>query len=87
MAMVQVLSSIDCTQTVRISALVSPALTILALGAGLVSWQSTHKAPTKFGSPGTLRFDAMVSALSALVFAFALALQTLASLVLTGCER
>ena len=35
----------------------------------------------------TYRFIARLGALSALIFAFALALQGIASLVLSGCER
>ena len=61
--------------------------TALALTAGLVSWRAASKETVGFASPNTLRFDALLSALSALVFSFALALQTIASLVLTGCER
>jgi hypothetical protein len=83
----QILPSQDCTREIRISALVSLALTIFALIAGLISWRSARTPPAGFASPDTIRFDATVSALSALLFAFALALQTLASLVLTGCER
>ena len=83
----QVLPDLDCIRQARISAFVSLALTIFALLAGLMSWRTMRVRPSGFGSPRTLRFDAGVSALSALMFAFALALQTIASWVLTGCER
>jgi hypothetical protein len=62
-------------------------MAILALLSALVSWRSVRPPPTGFGSPSTLRFAGRMSALSALVFAFALILQAVASMVLTGCER
>ena len=83
----QILPALDCTQQVHVSALISVAFTLLTLLAGLISWRSARIDQTGSRSPRTRRFDAMLSALCALVFAFALALQTIASLVLTGCER
>jgi hypothetical protein len=77
----------DCTRQGRASALMSMGFAILALIAGIISWRSARSSPSGFGSPSTLRFDAAVSALSAPVFTFALGLQAIASLVLTGCER
>ena len=83
----QILPGLDCAHGVRHSAWVSFALTILALAAGSISWRRVRATPVGVNSPGTLRFAAKLSALSALAFAFALALQTVATLVLTGCER
>lgn len=83
----QILPYRDCTEEVHISAGVSVALAMLALLAGSVSWRSSRADPAGFGSPDTLRFAAALSALSALIFAFALALQAIGSMVLTGCER
>jgi hypothetical protein len=83
----QVLPYIDCAREIRSSALTSIAATILTLLAGYVSWRSVRPPSTGFGSPSTLRFAGNLSALSALIFAFALIMQTTASLVLTGCER
>jgi cytochrome b561 len=83
----QILPGFDCTRQFRISALISAGFTVLALLTAVVSWRLARTSPTGFGSPQTLRFDARMSALGALIFAFALALQTMASLVLTGCER
>ena len=83
----QILPVRDCERSVFLSASLSLLFTVLALAAGLVSWRAASKETAGFASPNTLRFDAMLSALSALVFSFALALQTIASLVLTGCER
>lgn len=83
----QILPYLDCTRNVRLSAIVSASFAVLALLAGSVSWRASRTAPAGFGSPATLRFDAIVSAMAALIFAFALALQAVASMVLTGCER
>jgi hypothetical protein len=83
----QIVPLLDCTTQVRWSALVSAIFTVLALLAALVSWRFARSAPLGFGSPRTIRFDAAVSAVSALVFAFALMLQTIASLMVSGCER
>ena len=83
----QILPYHDCAVTIRISTAVSTALAIFALLAGSISWRSWRDAPAGFGSPNTLRFAAALSALSALIFAFALALQAIASMVLTGCEH
>lgn len=82
-----VLSYRDCTGEFQVSALISAGFAVLALMAGAISWRSARSRPMGFGSPPTIHFDAAISALSALVFAFALSLQTMASLVLTGCER
>ena len=83
----QILPAIDCTRQAHISAFVSAALAVLALLAGYVSWRSSRRTPENFGAPETLRFDATLSALSSLIFAFALVLQLAASWMLTGCER
>jgi hypothetical protein len=83
----QILPYHDCAGTIRISTVISAALLIVTLLAGLISWRSWRTAPAGFGSPDTLRLAAAVSALSALIFAFALALQAIASMVLTGCEH
>lgn len=81
------LPTFDCARQIRASALISAGFTALALLAALISWNLVRTTLIGFGSPRTLRFDAMLSALGALLFAFALALQTMASLMLTGCER
>ena len=83
----QILPTFDCTRQLHVSALISLAFTVLALLAALVSWRLAYATPPGFASPRTLRFDAALSALGAFVFAFALGLQTVASWVLTGCER
>jgi hypothetical protein len=83
----QILPDTDCERSAFLSASLSLLFTALALAAGLVSWRTASKETVGFASPNTLRFDALLSALSALVFNFALALQTVALLMLTGCER
>ena len=83
----QILPTFDCTRQAHLSAFISAALAVAALFAGYISLRSSRLAPENFGSPRTLRFDATVSALSSLVFAFALVLQMAASWMLTGCER
>jgi hypothetical protein len=83
----QILPALDCAKNTNIGALVSIVLTVLAAAAGLISWRAARTSRTGFGSPSTIRFDAKLSALGGLVFAFALALQTVATLVLTGCEH
>jgi hypothetical protein len=83
----QILPAIDCTRQFRASVFVSAGFTVVALLAASVSWRVARTRLAGFGSPQTLPFDARLSALGGLIFAFALALQTMASLVLTGCER
>ncbi len=83
----QILPYVDCAQQIRYSACASAIMAVLAVIAGYVSWQAGRSTPRGFGSPSTIRFAGGLSALSALVFAFALIMQTMASVVLTGCER
>jgi hypothetical protein len=83
----QILPTFDCVRQFPASAVISAAFTLLALVAAFISLRRARTDPSGFGSPQTIRFDAMLSALGALVFAFALGLQTMATLVLTGCER
>jgi hypothetical protein len=68
----QILPSFDCTRRVHASAWISAVCAVLALIAGGVSWRSARTGFTGFGSPGTLRFDASLSAMTALIFVFAL---------------
>jgi len=54
--------------------------------AGVTSWRSVGRA--QISEPlRTLAFVGSLGALAALLFAFALAMQGWASLVLSGCER
>jgi hypothetical protein len=83
----QILPLSDCTRQLHLSAFFSLALAGLALIGAFASFSMTRDRPAGFGSPQTLRFDAGVSALAALIFVFALLLQLAASWMLTGCER
>jgi hypothetical protein len=82
----QILPYLDCQRKAQFSAAAS---LIGAFAAGLacvLSWRSVgglrSAAPNR-----TARFVGLMSALAALVFAFALSMQGMASLVLSGCER
>jgi hypothetical protein len=81
----QMLPYLDCRHQASYSAIASFAGAAVAGFAGAMSWCSANRAPGL--PPATLKFIACVSALAALVFAFALASQGFASLVLSGCER
>lgn len=81
----QMLPYLDCRQQASYSAIASFAGAVTASFAAAMSWRSVSR--TRGMPPATLKFVAWVSALAALVFAFALATQGIASLVLSGCER
>jgi hypothetical protein len=83
----QILPYTDCAQQSRWSAIISFTGVAAAVITGAVSWHSTRPARIVAPLTATSRFIAWVSALSALVFAFALSMQGIASLVLSGCER
>ena len=82
----QILPYLDCQHQARYSAVISFGGAALALSAGAISWRLIGHAKT----PGPRRmwsFVGSISVLAALVFAFALSMQGLAGLVLSGCER
>jgi len=72
----------DCRAEVRWSAIASFTAASMVVLAGCVSWQSVLDRTNP-----SFRFLGSVSGLAALLFAFALAMQGAASLVLSGCER
>ncbi|MBV9786334.1 MAG: hypothetical protein JO264_21240 [Acidisphaera sp.] len=76
-----ILPDVDCSAWFRPSAPAALLLVAGALAAGYLSWRA------RADRPEALRFIAVVSALSAFLFAFGLLLQAAASLLLTGCER
>jgi hypothetical protein len=80
----EILPYVDCRAQIRWSAIASFASAVLAVFAGIISWHSVHESPA---NDPTLRFLGSVSGLAALIFAFALAMQGAASLVLSGCEQ
>ena len=88
----QVLPYVECSAYLKWAAMSSFPAAALSLAAGFVSWRVTRRNgsdaelgitpyPVSFGFVGAL------SALNGGVFAFALVLQGLSSLVLSGCER
>jgi hypothetical protein len=83
----QILPYVDCAQQSRLSSIYSFAGSTAALLAGGLSWSWTHQGRNRSAMTATSRFIARLGALSALVFAFALSMQGIASLVLSGCER
>jgi uncharacterized membrane protein YqjE len=83
----QILPYLDCRHQARFSALASFAATLLACVAAVASWRATARARSTQPLTATSVFLGSMSALSALIFAFALSMQGIASLVLSGCER
>lgn len=83
----QILPYIDCAQQWHRSAIYSFAGSAAALFAGGLSWNWTRYERNTSSLTATSSFVARLGALSALVFAFALSMHGIASLVLSGCER
>jgi len=83
----QILPYVDCQQRARYSATASFIALLLASVGAVMSWRAIGRA----GGAGPLTavsgFVGALSALAALVFIFALSMQGIASLVLSGCER
>jgi hypothetical protein len=82
----QILPHIDCVGSIRLSAITSFAGAALALAAGCTSGVFA-RVPSEAAPDSTSRFVAYLNVLAAFLFVYALALQGLAALVLTGCER
>ncbi|WP_257167036.1 hypothetical protein [Bradyrhizobium sp. SRS-191] len=81
----EMLATTDCISAVRPSAVISAALLAVVLIAAGLSWWRDGRPSTR--ADRTLPFAARLSALTALLFAFAVVLQAIASVVLSGCER
>ncbi|MGJ4929254.1 hypothetical protein ACQR1I_24895 [Bradyrhizobium sp. HKCCYLS2038] len=81
----EMLATPDCISRSRPSAIISAALLAAVLLAAGLSWWLDGKPST--GADRTLSFSSRLSALTALLFAFALLMQAAASMVLSGCER
>jgi hypothetical protein len=79
----QLLPYVECGRGLRLSAIVSWLCILATCLSGRVSWRAachpTHGA--------AFRFVAIMSASLTGLFAFALLLQAIAGMVLTGCER
>ena len=83
----EILPYLDCQQHARYSALAALAGLLLACAAAILSWRAARRAQQTEPFTVTSGFIGSMSALSALVFTFAIFLQAIASLVLSGCER
>jgi hypothetical protein len=81
----EILPTIDCIGRHHVSAIISFAGALVVLVSGAVSWRLDSRP--SIGDDHSLPFASRLSALSALVFTFALLMQGAASLVLSGCER
>jgi hypothetical protein len=82
----QILPYQDCAAHVRMSAILSLGLAFMTIGCGVVSWRGYRMiGPSAIAR--SLRFLAAMSCSAALIFAYALILQAVAGLVLTGCEK
>jgi hypothetical protein len=81
----EILPYAECGSRLRPSVVIS-ALFVVAAGASALVSRHAASLPAAEKNSG-LRFVANVAALLALVLAFALALQAIAGIVLTGCER
>jgi len=79
----QVLPDVACRSARNAPALISFALTVLAVAAAAAPWRASRLLK----NARTRSFVGMLSSLMALLFAYALALQGLSSMMLTGCER
>ena len=83
----EILPYIDCRQQQRFSAIASFIALAAACFAAAISWGWARHARCTAPLTNKSGFSASISALAALVFGFALFLQGIASLVLSGCER
>jgi hypothetical protein len=83
----QILPYPDCARQSRLSAIISFIGVGAAVIAAAISWHWADRARMAAPLTATSSFLAWLGALSALIFAFALSMQGIASLVLSGCER
>jgi hypothetical protein len=84
----QLLPYVDCVSHVRSSAIVSFIAAAISVASGVWSWLFVNGRNSAVGAHApTLRFIGLLGALMSFLFAFALSLQGVASLVLSGCER
>jgi hypothetical protein len=84
----QILPYADCRSQLHASAIASFIGATLSTLSGLVSCQYPRRIAAESGvRHHTVDFGGAVSALSAAIFTFALLMQGVASLVLSGCEK
>jgi len=84
----QILPYSDCRSQIHASAIISFVGAALTSASGLASWWSSRQLGGETAAEqSNARFGRIVSALSASLFTFALLMQGVAAMVLTGCER
>ena len=87
----QILPYIECKGGLRVSAITSIVGVLLSLAGSFASWRvGEHDGTIAADSreyAERIGFVGLLGVLCGLVFAFALALQGLSSLMLSGCER
>ncbi|TWB03583.1 hypothetical protein FBZ96_10254 [Bradyrhizobium stylosanthis] len=84
----QILPYTDCGSQLHWSAITSFFGAALAMAAGLVSWLAARNATRDSdAAQGNTDLGRTVGALSASIFTFALLMQGVAAIVLTGCEK
>jgi hypothetical protein len=79
----QILVYTDCAVRMPILAVLSGVAALISLGSGWLSWRDAK--PVAVSAPAA--FIGSLGLLTALIFAYALVLQGISALVLTGCER
>ncbi|MCA1454202.1 hypothetical protein I6F35_13385 [Bradyrhizobium sp. BRP22] len=84
----QILPYADCRSQLHATAAASLIGATIAALSGLASWRSARPSSADAGAPDeTISFAGNLSGLAALVFTFALIMQGIASMMLTGCEK
>jgi hypothetical protein len=83
----EILPWLDCQHQLKSSAIAAFSGMLFACLAAIMSWYSIGRARTAASLTRTSVFLGALSAVSALIFIFALSMQGAASLVLSGCER
>ncbi|MBC9177483.1 hypothetical protein IBL25_11085 [Roseomonas ludipueritiae] len=79
----QILPYAECGASIRPSTFLGAAGVLMALASAWMSW----RAAAGLRGQEALRFTGQLSALMGLLVAFALLLQTAATLVISACER
>jgi Mn2+/Fe2+ NRAMP family transporter len=83
----QSFSYLECSTRLPLLAAISWLLAILSFAAAYFSWYGNTEPVRRRSSTGTDKFVKALSSLNGVLFAFALLLQGISSMVLTGCER
>jgi hypothetical protein len=84
----QLLPYLDCRAQLKLSAITSFTAAAIAGLTTIASWLSGKRSIAETILPNdTMYFIGVTSALTAFVFTFALTMQGIAGMVLSGCER